>query len=139
MGEVTRDSHGTAAHQPKVTGNRRTERAAKRKRMDDDDEWRPNPEGDLDGLYSHWPIVLCMRCMLNARGSKKIMKRVATLGNEAKPLTDATITIRIIKSFTFRTEKHLILQHLDLKQTTVGQLKEIARKGPFSPSEFLRT
>ncbi|KAF8321810.1 hypothetical protein DL93DRAFT_2210210 [Clavulina sp. PMI_390] len=52
----------------------------------------------------------------------------ATLSNEAKPLSDATITIRIIKSFTFRTEKHLILQHLDLEHTTVGQLKENARK-----------
>jgi len=63
-------------------------------------EWQPNQEGDLDD----------------------------TLANEARPLTDATLTVRIIKSFTFRTEKSLVLQHLDLTQTTVGQLKELARK-----------
>ncbi|KAF8629495.1 hypothetical protein AX15_003412 [Amanita polypyramis BW_CC] len=48
------------------------------------------------------------------------------LTNEARPRTDATITIRIIKSFEFRTERSLILHHVNLENTKVGQLKEMA-------------
>lgn len=85
-----------------------------------DSEWRPNPEGDLDGQraipaqYSSGVQTIC--CL-------------DTLRNEALPRTDATLTIRIIKSFTFRTEKSLVLQHLNLEELTVGELKDIARKG----------
>lgn len=51
------------------------------------------------------------------------------LTNEAIPRTNATLTIRIVKSFEFRTEKSLVLQNVDCETTTVGQLKEMAQKG----------
>jgi len=50
------------------------------------------------------------------------------LASTARPVTDATITVRIIKSFRYRTEKSLVLHHIDLTSTTVGQLKEITRQ-----------
>ncbi|KAI0693902.1 hypothetical protein BC835DRAFT_1351915 [Cytidiella melzeri] len=50
------------------------------------------------------------------------------LTNEAVPRTQATLTIRIVKSFEFRTEKHLILHNINCDTTTVGQLKELARQ-----------
>jgi hypothetical protein len=43
--------------------------------------------------------------------------------NLAKPLTAATITIRVIKSFEYRVAKALVLHDLDLQQITVGDLK----------------
>ncbi|KAF9264924.1 cytoplasmic protein [Marasmius fiardii PR-910] len=46
--------------------------------------------------------------------------------NLAQPKTSATITVRIIKSFQYRTEKSLVLRSLDLTTTTVKDLKEIA-------------
>lgn len=52
-----------------------------------------------------------------------------TLANDARPQSDATLTIRVIKSFTFRTEKSLVLQHLDLTKLTVGELKALVSKG----------
>jgi hypothetical protein len=52
-----------------------------------------------------------------------------TLTNEVKPKTDATLTLRIIKSFEYRTERSLVLHHLNLEEMTVGQLKETARQG----------
>ncbi|EEB97185.1 hypothetical protein MPER_03546, partial [Moniliophthora perniciosa FA553] len=48
--------------------------------------------------------------------------------NAARPKTSAIITVRIIKSFTYRTEKSLVLHDLNLLTTTVGQLKDIARQ-----------
>jgi len=45
--------------------------------------------------------------------------------NLANPTTDATITVRVIKSFEFRTQKNLVLHHLNLQQTTLRQLKSI--------------
>ena len=51
--------------------------------------------------------------------------------NLAVPKTSATLTVRIIKSFEFRTEKSLVLHNINLETTTVAQLKEIARQGPF--------
>ena len=51
------------------------------------------------------------------------------LTNEAVPRTQATLTVRIVKSFEFRTEKHLILHNINCETTTVGQLKEIAKQG----------
>ncbi|GJE97940.1 AIM29 family protein [Phanerochaete sordida] len=50
------------------------------------------------------------------------------LTNEAVPRTRATLTIRIVKSFEFRTEKHLILHNVNCETTTVGQLKDLARQ-----------
>ncbi|KAJ7109112.1 hypothetical protein C8R44DRAFT_635732 [Mycena epipterygia] len=49
------------------------------------------------------------------------------LSNEALPKTSATLTLRIIKSFEFRTERSLVLHNINLESTTVGQLKDIAR------------
>ncbi|KAL7283086.1 hypothetical protein PYCCODRAFT_1447903 [Trametes coccinea BRFM310] len=48
--------------------------------------------------------------------------------NIAVPKTDATITVRVIKSFEYRTEKSLVLHHLNLEQLTVGQLKDMVRQ-----------
>lgn len=53
------------------------------------------------------------------------------LTNLALPKTHATLTLRIIKSFEFRTEKSLVLHGVNLETTTVGELKERARQGPF--------
>lgn len=49
--------------------------------------------------------------------------------NLALPKTDATLTIRVIKSFEYRTEKSLVLHHVNLETTTVGQLKDTVRQG----------
>ncbi|KAG0054752.1 hypothetical protein BGZ83_010535 [Gryganskiella cystojenkinii] len=45
------------------------------------------------------------------------------LSNTLAPSTAATLTIRVIKSFEYRTSKNLILHNIDLTTTTVGQLK----------------
>ncbi|KAH8829707.1 hypothetical protein DL96DRAFT_1076472 [Flagelloscypha sp. PMI_526] len=50
------------------------------------------------------------------------------LRTDAVPLQDATLTVRIIKSFEYRTEKSLVLQHIDLTSTSVAHLKELARE-----------
>ena len=58
------------------------------------------------------------------------------LANVARPNTSATLTIRIIKSFTFRTERSLVLHNVNLVTMTVAQLKEIAKQSMlilFSP------
>lgn len=51
------------------------------------------------------------------------------LTNLAAPLSAATITVRVIKSFEYRTEKSLVLHGLDLEHTTVGELEERVRNG----------
>jgi len=48
--------------------------------------------------------------------------------NLAKPSNAATLTIRVIKSFTYRTEKSLVLHDVNLETTTVGALKEKVRQ-----------
>jgi len=50
-----------------------------------------------------------------------------TLTNLARPKTSAIITVRVIKSFEFRTERSLVLRDINLETTTIGNLKEIAR------------
>lgn len=50
------------------------------------------------------------------------------LTNKAVPGTEATITVRVIKSFEYRTERSLVLHKLNLETTTVGGLKEIVRQ-----------
>jgi len=50
------------------------------------------------------------------------------LTNVALPKTEATITLRVIKSFEYRTEKSLVLHKLNLETTTVGELKNNARR-----------
>lgn len=51
-----------------------------------------------------------------------------TLTSHTRPTTDATITVRCIKSFEYRTCKSLVLQHLNLETTTVGELKSLVRE-----------
>lgn len=51
-----------------------------------------------------------------------------TLTNLSKPKTSATLTLRIIKSFEYRTEKSLVLHDVDLETTTVRRLKEVAKE-----------
>lgn len=51
------------------------------------------------------------------------------LSSSAEPLTDATLTVRVIKSFRYRTAKSLVLHHVDLTKTTVDELKEMSRQG----------
>lgn len=43
--------------------------------------------------------------------------------NRARPLTDAVITVRVIKNFEYRTMKALVL-HVDLTTMTMAQLRE---------------
>lgn len=54
------------------------------------------------------------------------------LTNVALPKTSATLTLRIIKSFEYRTERSLVLHNLNLETTTVGQLKDMARQGSYA-------
>jgi len=49
--------------------------------------------------------------------------------NLAKPSNAATLTVRIIKSFTFRTEKAIVLHDVNLLTTTCGELKDKVRSG----------
>lgn len=51
--------------------------------------------------------------------------------NLAVPRTDATLTVRVIKSFEFRTEKSLVLHHINCETMTVGQLKDLVRQGMY--------
>ncbi|KAJ3974167.1 cytoplasmic protein [Lentinula raphanica] len=54
--------------------------------------------------------------------------------NLARPKTSATLTVRVIKSFQYRTERSLVLQNINLETTTVGQLKDISRQAIQSQS-----
>ncbi|KAK7023781.1 hypothetical protein R3P38DRAFT_2954144 [Favolaschia claudopus] len=49
------------------------------------------------------------------------------LSNTTLPRTSATLTVRVIKSFEYRTEKSFVLHNLNLESTTVGHLKDLAR------------
>jgi hypothetical protein len=51
------------------------------------------------------------------------------LTNVVLPKTSATLTLRIIKSLEFRTQRSLVLHDVNLESTTVGELKDIARQG----------
>ncbi|PWW80154.1 hypothetical protein C7212DRAFT_159832, partial [Tuber magnatum] len=48
--------------------------------------------------------------------------------------TSATLTIRVIKSFPYRTAKNLVLHNLDLTTLTSGALKERVRSEILSTS-----
>ncbi|SCV71930.1 BQ2448_4624 [Microbotryum intermedium] len=50
------------------------------------------------------------------------------LTNTLRPLSDIFLTIRIIKSFTYRTTKNLLLPHIDATTMTVGGLKDLCRQ-----------
>lgn len=47
--------------------------------------------------------------------------------NLARPATDATITVRVIKNFEYRTMKNLVLRDVDLVRTTAGALIALCR------------
>jgi len=49
------------------------------------------------------------------------------LTNTRKPASDATITVRVIKSFEYRNAKNLVLHHLDLHQLNTDQLLQLCR------------
>jgi hypothetical protein len=51
----------------------------------------------------------------------------AVLTNISLPKTCATLTLRVIKSFEFRTERSLVLHNVNLNTTTVGDLKDATR------------
>ncbi|ADV24655.1 cytoplasmic protein [Cryptococcus gattii E566] len=50
------------------------------------------------------------------------------LATELHPISDATLTVRVIKSFEFRTQKSVILKNLDLRTLTVGALMDLVRE-----------
>jgi hypothetical protein len=49
------------------------------------------------------------------------------LSSELRPQTDATLTIRIIKSFEFRTQKSMVIKGVNLMEETVGDLMQRVR------------
>lgn len=51
------------------------------------------------------------------------------LSSERRPTTDAVLTVRVIKSFEFRTQKSLVLKGVNLETETVGGLMERVRNG----------
>ncbi|OAV99720.1 hypothetical protein PTTG_25270 [Puccinia triticina 1-1 BBBD Race 1] len=50
------------------------------------------------------------------------------LTNTTKPNTDATITVRIIKSFEYRNFKNLVLHHLNLETIKIDDLLALCQK-----------
>ncbi|KAG6879968.1 hypothetical protein C0992_008902 [Termitomyces sp. T32_za158] len=56
------------------------------------------------------------------------------LTSNSRPKSAATLTVRIIKSFQYRTERSLVLHELDLETTTVADLKNIARNAVLTQS-----
>ncbi|GCF01299.1 altered inheritance rate of mitochondria protein 29 [Zygosaccharomyces mellis] len=60
------------------------------------------------------------------------------LTSTGRPLTNATITVRVIKSFPYRNVKNLILQNYDLRSKTPKDLlldcqQRISTEGAFRP------
>jgi hypothetical protein len=51
------------------------------------------------------------------------------LASARNPQTSATITVRIIKSFEYRTFKAMVLKEVNLEEMTVGQLMDKVREG----------
>lgn len=51
------------------------------------------------------------------------------LSSELRPTTDAVLTVRVIKSFEFRTQKSLVLKGINLEEMTVGGLMERVKNG----------
>lgn len=63
------------------------------------------------------------------------MSEVEDLTNLTKPSSDATLTIRCIKNFEYRTCKNLVLQHVNLETCTVGDLKKIVMESTYKIKE----
>ncbi|SNX85708.1 related to Altered inheritance rate of mitochondria protein 29 [Melanopsichium pennsylvanicum] len=59
-----------------------------------------------------------------------------TITNVSRPLTDSVITIRIIKSFEFRSMKAFVLKHIDLTKVTIADLEEQCRQEVRTNSTF---
>jgi len=55
-----------------------------------------------------------------------------TVTNQARPLTSAVITVRIIKNFEYRTMKPLVLKDVDLTTLTARALMERCREGAYT-------
>lgn len=68
--------------------------------------------GSVDSVISVYPFIM-----------------YEPLATDLRPTTDAVLTIRVIKSFEFRTFKALILRGLDLETLTVGELLERCKNG----------
>lgn len=49
--------------------------------------------------------------------------------NTTRPATDAVITVRIIKSFEYRSMKPFVIRGIDLTRTTVEMLEDKCRNG----------
>lgn len=56
--------------------------------------------------------------------------------NIARPLTDAVITVRIIKSFEFRSMKAYVIKNIDLTTTTIAELEDKCRNEVRTNSAF---
>lgn len=83
-------------------------------------------------LSSQSYIIIKKSCSFQKKketSPTQILTMADQLTSTIRPKTDATLTIRIIKSFRFRTERNLVLHHINLEQTTVGQLKELSKQG----------
>ncbi|CAG8432957.1 11018_t:CDS:2 [Diversispora eburnea] len=52
----------------------------------------------------------------------------SVLTNTLNPPNSATLTIRLIKNFEYRTVKYLILHEVNLEATTVEELKNIIKE-----------
>lgn len=64
------------------------------------------------------------------------MSDTEDLTNLAKPSSDATLTVRCIKNFEYRTCKNLVLQHVNLETSTVGDLKKLVLESRISTIYF---
>lgn len=65
------------------------------------------------------------------------------LTSTTRPLESSTITVRIIKSFEYRTQKALVLKEINLKEMTVQGLidrcmEEIKTRPGFKPYKTLK-
>ncbi|KAK4056644.1 hypothetical protein OIO90_002196 [Microbotryomycetes sp. JL221] len=58
------------------------------------------------------------------------------LTNTLKPITDIFLTIRIIKSFEYRTFKNLYLPHVDASKLKVGELRKLVQQEVKTASGF---
>ncbi|KAK9456601.1 hypothetical protein V1511DRAFT_494777 [Dipodascopsis uninucleata] len=64
------------------------------------------------------------------------MSEEEPLTSTLRPATSAIITVRVIKSFEYRTERNLILKDVDLTTLTVGDLLELVKNDITTQSAF---
>lgn len=57
------------------------------------------------------------------------MEMEEPLTSTVRPNTLAVITVRIVKSFPYRTVKNHVFKDLDLTTTTAGQLLDMIKQG----------